>query len=118
MKKDSDILNKIGRKSGFQVPENYFEQFNSRMIEQLPERVLPQPEAITLWQRLRPYIYMAAMFAGIYLMVSIFVGEDTKTDDVLMAETNAEGEEYLVEDYLMSSIDEYTIFETLYADSN
>ena len=41
MKREDDILKKIGRESGYKVPEGYFEQFVSRMNAELPERELP-----------------------------------------------------------------------------
>ncbi len=119
MKKKEDILQQIGGKSGFKVPDGYFEQLSSRITEQLPEREIPEPEVITTWQRLRPYIYMAAMFAGIWLMVQVFVAPHVQPEQALTAdaqEATTEMDEEL-EDYLIYSMDEYTIFETLYADS-
>ncbi len=116
MKQDNDILNKIGRKTGYKVPDGYFEQFAARMTEQLPEREIPQPEEPSLWQRVKPYIYMAAMFAGIWLMVRVFVQPQVEKSDELTASTEIEDE--IIDDYMISSIDDYTIFETLYADND
>lgn len=115
MDKKSDILNSIGGKSGHKVPDGYFEQFTARMVEQLPEREIEMPEPVTTWQRLRPYLYMAAMFAGIWLMVQVFVAPAVQAEQELTAD-NERAEE--VEEYIYyASVDEYTIFETLYADS-
>lgn len=116
MKQDNDILSKIGRKSGYKVPEGYFEQFSERMAEKLPEREILAPEEPTFLQRIKPYIYMAAMFAGIGLMVRVFVGPQVERVDALTA--SVEAEEEMIEDYMISSIDDYTIFETLYADND
>ena len=72
MKEENDILSTIGKDSGFKVPENYFSDFAEKMAKSLPNQViepLPQP---TLWHRVRPFIYMAAMFAGIRCMMQIF----------------------------------------------
>lgn len=67
-----DILSKIGKESGFKVPENYFEEFASRMEKILPEHdVIPEVKP-TMWNKLRPYIYLTAMFAGIWCMMWIF----------------------------------------------
>jgi hypothetical protein len=73
MKEDkSDILSKIGRESGFKVPENYFEDFASKMEQVIPQhQVIPEVKP-TLWNRLRPYVYLAAMFASIWCMMWIF----------------------------------------------
>lgn len=68
----SDILSKIGRDSGFKVPENYFDEFAKKMEEKFPEyKVIPEVKPTT-WSRIRPYIYMTAMFAGIWCMMWIF----------------------------------------------
>lgn len=68
----SDILSKFGKDSGFKVPEGYFEDFASKM-----EKIIPEHEVIpvvkpTTWSRIRPYVYMTAMFAGIWCMMWIF----------------------------------------------
>lgn len=68
----SDILAKVGRDSGFKVPENYFSDFASKMEKQLSEHeVIPEIKP-TMWTKLRPYVYMTAMFAGIWCMMWIF----------------------------------------------
>ena len=70
---ESEILNKIGRDAGFRVPEGYFEDFNSRMKDMLPEvEITEVDQKPTLWVTIRPYIYMAAMFAGVWCMMKVF----------------------------------------------
>lgn len=75
MNPEEKILQKIGKKNPFTVPENYFENLTQELMDKLPakEAVL-QTEALTLWQRVKPWLYMAAMFCGIMLSVRIFVG--------------------------------------------
>ena len=113
MKKKEDILNQVGQKTGYKVPDGYFEQFSARMMEQLPEKQLPEPEIVTTWQKLRPYIYMAAMFAGIWLMLQVFVAPIIDADKQMTAAIEHDED---LEEYMLYSMDEYTIFETLYAD--
>lgn len=69
---DSKILEKLGKNPGFKVPENYFNDFNAKLVESLPEVKITEEEKPTLWMRVRPFIYMAAMFAGVWLMMNIF----------------------------------------------
>ena len=70
---DSTILNKYGKNPGFKVPENYFADFNQRMAEMLPDvEITPVDVKPTMWQRLKPLVYMAAMFAGVWCMMSVF----------------------------------------------
>lgn len=77
MKEDKDILSKIGRNDGMKVPDGYFADFARRMAEELPQR--PELARMTsgvpprsLWERVRPYVYMAAMFAGVWCMLKMF----------------------------------------------
>ena len=71
-KEDSKILEKLGKDAGFKVPDNYFNDFNSKLMESLPEVKLTEEEKPTLWVKVRPFIYMAAMFVGVWLMMNIF----------------------------------------------
>lgn len=77
MKETNDILKTIARRDGTTVPEGYFDDFARRMTDALPER--PELAAMnavatprTLWGRVRPYVYMAAMFAGVWCMLKMF----------------------------------------------
>lgn len=72
MDKKSDILTKLGKDSGFKVPEGYFADFADKMANSLPERELPKVIKPTRWMRIRPYVYMAAMFAGVWCMLYLF----------------------------------------------
>lgn len=66
--------------AGLDVPDGYFESFTARITAGLPERPeLEHPDDIeaetaprTFWQTVRPYVYMAAMFAGVWLMLQLF----------------------------------------------
>ena len=72
-REDSTILEKYGKDPGFKVPENFFEDFNKRMTEMLPDvEITPVDVKPTMWQRLKPLVYMAAMFAGVWCMMHVF----------------------------------------------
>ncbi|MDE5728376.1 MAG: hypothetical protein K2H83_05180 [Duncaniella sp.] len=75
----NDILDKASRNDGFTVPEGYFEDFAARMEARLPRQewedaaegkaaVVPR----SWWQKVRPYVYMAAMFMGVWMMMHVF----------------------------------------------
>jgi hypothetical protein len=57
------------------VPAGYFENFSGNLMSQLPEKENKKPQVISMWERVRPWAYMAAMFAGVALMVNIFVSQ-------------------------------------------
>ncbi|MDE5969450.1 MAG: hypothetical protein K2K27_00445 [Muribaculaceae bacterium] len=73
MNNPNDILTKIGRNDGMTVPKGYFEDFISSMQQSLPEIEQPKPEkGNPVWLKIRPYVYLAAMFAGIFCMMKMF----------------------------------------------
>lgn len=116
----SDILKKIDRRDGMTVPEGYFADFAKRMAESLPERkVSPMAEPQrTTWQRLRPYAYMAAMFAGIWCMLRMFTmmggGSADLSIDNYPGVVTALNDDRFINDYLMNGLDEYDILDDLY----
>ena len=90
MGKEENILKKVGTKNPFSVPDHYFEDLTQELMSKLPEKepMLPVAEP-TLWQRVKPWVYMAAMFCGIMLSVRIFVGEPKK-DEFPISQAEAE----------------------------
>lgn len=86
----SKILEKLGKEPGFKVPDNYFNDFNAKMMASLPEVKITEEEKPTLWVRVRPFIYMAAMFAGVWLMMNIFsLGKSSATGEQRAANISA-----------------------------
>lgn len=70
---ESEILKRLGKDPGFKIPENYFDDFQARMMEMLPEVEITEVDAKpSMWVRVRPYLYMAAMFAGVWCMMHVF----------------------------------------------
>lgn len=73
----------------FTVPEGYFKSFTSRMMAELPAYPeKPEKKRLTAWQRMKPYVYLAAMFAGIWCMMQIFhrvSNPDTRQQENAMA---------------------------------
>ncbi len=74
-----ELLERIGRNDGMTVPEGYFADFAARMEGMLPlnlEAEAPDKayarQKRTLWTKVRPYVYMAAMFAGVFCMTKMF----------------------------------------------
>ena len=73
MNEDKRLKDKYGNRSPFRMPEEFMDEFCSRVSASLPEPAVERNvREISRWQRLKPYIYMAAMFAGIWCMMKIF----------------------------------------------
>lgn len=73
MDKKRILLRDIPKVEPFKTPEGYFENFTSDMMSRLPT-VQNDSISINWWHRIRPWVYMAAMFAGVALMLRLFVG--------------------------------------------
>ena len=115
MGKEDNILRKVGTQNPFRVPENYFEDFTQELMNKLPEKepilCLSEP---TLWQRVKPWVYMAAMFVGIMLSVRIFVGEPQKEKfPISLAEAAMLPEEEWENMIRRTLVDDYAIYEYL-----
>ena len=63
----------FGKNPGWKVPEGYFDSFYKEMGEKLPPyKMAPESPVLSKWQRVKPYLYLAAMFAGIWMMMKVF----------------------------------------------
>lgn len=120
MKKEKNLLeSKVGRNTGFKVPEKYFERFAETMMEKLPEKQ-PEPEQkTTFWTLLRPWVYMAAMFVGIACMVRMFSwNADEKETSEELSLAWLSGNETYAEYVYDTSVDEYSVYECVYEDES
>lgn len=115
MKQTDDILTKIDRRTGMTVPDGYFEDFTRRMADMLPEQEWesqPQPAKRSLWVKLRPYAYMAAMFAGVWLMLNAVNIIKPNGDSAMMSDpviAQAMDDDSFMTDYYMGEFDDYDI---------
>lgn len=120
MKQNSDILDKIDKNPGFKVPDGYFQNFSEKMISSLPEKEFKPEQKPSVWLRIRPWVYMAAMFAGVWCMMSIF--SDMKNANSKNLGLNPEiadalSDDKFVDDYMMfGDISDYDILDEMYND--
>lgn len=71
--REDKLREKYGTDPGLTVPDGYFEELNARIMSNLPSYPeAPRHVEMTSWQRVKPYVYLAAMFAGIWLMMNMF----------------------------------------------
>lgn len=74
----------------FKVPENYFALLNEEIMSRLPEKEYVAPPPVTLWDKVKPWVYMAAMFIGIYITVNYLTRDTDKKQ--LITEQSATNE--------------------------
>lgn len=103
------------------VPEGYFDNFVAKMSESLPDEApmaLPEPKR-TFWNKVRPYAYMAAMFAGIWCMMKMFgmlsgPGPDLTDINNYPGVKTALNDVTFVNDYIYPAVDSYELIEDIY----
>lgn len=72
MKQEKFLIDKFGRDTGMKTPPGFLDDVYSSVNAARKPIEFPKPERKTLWQSVRPYIYLAAMFAGIWCMMKMF----------------------------------------------
>lgn len=116
MNDDKILMERYGKKHPFTIPEGYFEQFREQLMSSLPEdEPMATPATkISIMTRIKPWLYMAAMFVGIIFMVQglMYVQQNQfSSNDIAIAE-----ELYAEEvDHFMSSslYSEYVLYSYL-----
>ena len=120
MNKKIRKIKEIGSDNPFNVPDDYFENLTESIMSQLPERFSEEQKPITLWKRMEPWMYMAAMFAGIALMVKLFVGSPNEGASGLNLTSSTEIEEFyqFYEDQLAEAISRESLYFAADEDGN
>ena len=83
MNKKENPLDRLKGKQPFRVPDGYMEGLTNRIMESLPEPPVMEAESVTLVERIRPWLYLAAVFAGMGLFFKAIIGVDSAREDTL-----------------------------------
>lgn len=116
--------------AGMKVPDGYFDSFCDRMEAMLPERPeIEMPDVVaaarrphTFWQKVRPYVYMAAMFAGVWCMLQIFTGLSNHgglqpmQNNAVMAKALSSDE--FMRDYIFDDINSWDLLDEMMEDGS
>jgi len=66
-------------KSGFTTPENYFENFSAKILQQLPEN---EPKVISIFSRTKTWIYAAAAVIVLALTIPVYNNYQTNSTEI------------------------------------
>ena len=123
-------LDVLKGKQPFRVPEGYMAGVTNQVMDRLPE--LPkeeEPQSVSLMDRIRPWLYLAAVFIGMGLFFRIIVNADksvnqASVDSLLVqsevseaaieaidADMSAEDADYL--EYIEDQYNDYLFQESL-----
>lgn len=115
MKEEDTLLKKLGKENSFKVPDGYFENLTSEVMNKLPEKEKAfKEEPVSTWTRVKPLLYMAAMFVGAALIIRV-ASTDPKpaaTDDVAVMEADTEvvSDEMLDMALDRAMLDDYSLY--------
>ena len=117
MEKEDNIFEKVGGRRPFSVPEGYFDNLTAGIMAALPQEdsVKQIPVAVTPWMRIKPYVYMAAAFAGMFfcLRFAAGLGRNGNADIALAEETTIYTDEYIDSFLETAMIDDCTLYYSL-----
>lgn len=116
MKEEDTLLKKIGKEPSFKVPEGYFENLTSEVMNKLPEKekVAFKEVQPTAWTRMKPLVYMAAMFIGAALIIRVASTDNKPVNKDVTATVPAETE--VVSDQMIdvavdaTMMDDYSLY--------
>lgn len=116
MKEDIELKKKIGKENPFKVPEGYFKNIVPEIMKQLPEAEAQESVEITMWERVKPWVYMVAMFCGLMfglrvMMMDKPVNKEMNTDNVSMTDSvQGTPDEYIDPILDQAMMDDYTLY--------
>lgn len=120
----NDILNKADHRDGMTVPDGYFDDFARRMAATLPPIDFEKSDeeqhvaSMSLWQKVRPYVYMAAMFLGVWCMMNMFDIIRPSNNELSLetrpAAVAALNNDDFFNNYVAPTIDESALYDDLY----
>ena len=115
MKEEDILLKKLGKENSFKVPDGYFENLTSEVMNKLPEKekVAFKEEPVSTWTRLKPLVYMAAMFVGAALIIRVASSDHKPVNNDVVA---PEAETEVVSDQMIdfavegAMLDDYSLY--------
>jgi len=78
---EKNIIEKLRDRQPFLVPESYFEDFTDDLMRRLPKKIAPESKVISIYDRIKPWLYMAAIFVGIIILINVYNKTSTISED-------------------------------------
>ena len=77
-------LDELKGKNPFKVPKGYLEGLTEQIMAGIPEVVHIEPKVVSIRDRIRPWLYLAGVFAGLLILFRVFiypVSQDSNKSD-------------------------------------
>lgn len=115
MKEEDNILEKVAASDSFKVPDGYFENLTSELMNNLPEKEKRENrvKVPTMWTRMKPLFYMAALFIGAALIIRVASSSlKPSSDEMAVTAVDAEtvSDQYIDAVVDRSMMDDYSLY--------
>jgi hypothetical protein len=82
MEKKRTILEELKGTHPFLVPDGYLEGLAGQVTSHLPEKPRREARRVSLYDRVRPWLYLAAVFAGLVFLFRTLVRPQGEEDEI------------------------------------
>lgn len=118
METKKQALADISKEVPFKVPENYFLQLNESIMANLPEKEAPMIRKVTMWEKTKPWVYLAAMFLGLFFIIKVLTtNTQTNSSEKNTASTSISQQDYW-SDVKISEEEFFNYIEAQFVDEN
>lgn len=115
MKKNN--IDKFKDREAFKVPEDYFDTLSDRIMGNLPEQETRNDKPVieipvrSMWSRMKPFTYLAAMIIGALLIIRIALPGDNGVTDEFTEQFDIEevSDQFIYETIDGAMLDDYTL---------
>lgn len=116
------MLDNLNKNNPFKVPENYFENFNLQIMEQLPSKSQEETKAkiLPLWKKIVSLTAVAAVLIGVVIFSGL-LSDNSNNENVIVSDGNytaslSENDFYqMMEDEVVTSTYEDIMYDEIYA---
>ena len=73
METEHNILDELKGKNPFKLPEQYMEGLTAQIMASIPAETHSTAKVVSLRDRIRPWLYLAGVFAGLLILFRVFL---------------------------------------------
>ena len=81
METEHNILDELKGKNPFKLPERYMEGLTAQIMASIPEETYSTAKVVSLRDRVRPWLYLAGVFAGLLILFRVFLSPVLRETD-------------------------------------
>jgi hypothetical protein len=99
MEVKQNILDELKGKNPFILPEGYMEGLTEQIMGKIPEVTYRETKVISLYDRIRPWLYVASVFLGLLILFRVFIYPTAQNKEP-QKETSSYLQAFIYEDLL------------------